>query len=152
MRENKAAKDEEFKNVWKNMKIGKNRPLEADELEYYDRLAQDEAGKELDRRKEEEMELEEFRRQAQASSIPEAPHSGAAGGQASVGPYLPPPSLLKRPAPAIKPLLKIKPKDYSMIAKKDNEPASKKAKGEKTIEEEGSGPLGLLADYDDDSS
>ena len=147
LRENKAAKDEEFKNVWKSMKVGKNRPLDGDELAYYDQLAQDEANRDLRRRKEEEMELEEFRKQAQAS----LQDGGEGGLSVTVGPSLPPSVSLKRPAPvSIKPLLKIKPKEITS-KKGDDEPASKKAKGANE-EEEGNGLMGLLADYGEDES
>jgi hypothetical protein len=144
LRENKARKDEEFKNVWKSMKTGKNRPLDEDELDHLNKLAQGEASKEMERRREEELELEEFRRQAQA----------AQAGPCAIGPAPPPPTLtLKRsaPAPMVKPFLKII-KQKEGAVKRIEEPAPIKPKD--VDENKGGGLAGLLANYideDDDS-
>lgn len=151
LRENKARKDEEFKNVWKSMKQGKNRPLDEDELDHLNRLAEGEAAREMERKREEEMELEEFRRQAQAI------HGQEEQGVAAVGPSLPPPNPShKRPAPApiAKPLLKIIKQKEGTVKKQVKEPAaaSNETKDADGGPESGEGLTGLLslADYGDE--
>jgi hypothetical protein len=141
LRENKARKDEEFKNMWKSMKTGKNRPLDEDELDHLNKLAQGEASKEMERRREEELELEDFRRQAQA----------AQEGPSAVGPAPPPPTLSRKrsaPAPIVKPLLRIIKQKEGAVRKEVEEPAPSKPKD---MDENKAGGLAeLLADYGDE--
>ena len=58
--ENKEKKEEAFQAVWKSMKVGKNKPLEAEDVEFMDAVA--ERGRADERRlaEAEAKELEEY--------------------------------------------------------------------------------------------
>ncbi|KAF6257303.1 N-terminal domain of NEFA-interacting nuclear protein NIP30-domain-containing protein [Scenedesmus sp. NREL 46B-D3] len=66
--ERKKAKQDAFDDTWKQMKTGKNRPLDADELEFYDSLAQQEAEQHRRMRQEEDEELAAFRQAVAAAA------------------------------------------------------------------------------------
>ncbi|KAL4443281.1 hypothetical protein ABPG75_011018 [Micractinium tetrahymenae] len=70
LREAKEAKEAAFQDQWKKMKQGKNRPLDEDEMEFVDSIAQAEAAARRRQREEEEAELAAFH----------AAQRGAAGG------------------------------------------------------------------------
>lgn len=54
------AQEEEFQDKWRLMKQGKNKPLEADEVEFLDSVAEQEALTARRKREEEAQELESF--------------------------------------------------------------------------------------------
>ncbi|PSC75898.1 hypothetical protein C2E20_1152 isoform X2 [Micractinium conductrix] len=60
LREAKEAKDAAFQDQWKQMKQGKNRPLDEEELEFIDSVAATEAARVRAARAEEESELAAF--------------------------------------------------------------------------------------------
>lgn len=76
--ERKKAKQDAFDEQWRQMKTGKNRPLDADELEFYNSLAQQEAEQQRRIRQEEEAELAAFREAVAAAAAAKAAAAAAA--------------------------------------------------------------------------
>lgn len=77
LREQKEAKQAKFEDQWKQMKTGKNRPLDEDELEFLDNLIEAEN---VQRRKvveEEKKELEAFREAIKSSQVDGRLHAGS---------------------------------------------------------------------------
>lgn len=62
LREQKEAKEARFQDQWKQMKTGKNRPLDDDELEFLDGMAAAEAAHQRRLAAEENAELEAFQK------------------------------------------------------------------------------------------
>ncbi|KFM27463.1 hypothetical protein F751_1240 [Auxenochlorella protothecoides] len=62
LRDAKEAKESAFQETWKQMKTGKNRPLDEEELEFFDAVAEAEALKRRREQEEEAAELDSFRR------------------------------------------------------------------------------------------
>ncbi|KAH7620214.1 hypothetical protein NADE_002843 [Nannochloris sp. 'desiccata'] len=60
LREQREAKDAQFKEQWKQMKTGKNRPLDEDELDFLDGIAAAENAKRKKEAEEEAAELDAF--------------------------------------------------------------------------------------------
>jgi hypothetical protein len=60
LREQREAKDAQFKEQWKQMKTGKNRPLDEDELDFLDGVAAAENAKRKKEAEEEAAELDAF--------------------------------------------------------------------------------------------
>mmetsp|Transcript_2902 Transcript_2902/g.8176 ORF Transcript_2902/g.8176 Transcript_2902/m.8176 type:complete len:227 (+) Transcript_2902:484-1164(+) len=60
LEENKKAKEDKFQEVWKSMKIGKNRPLDEEDMEFLDGVYSAEAQIEKSKRKEEQEEVAAF--------------------------------------------------------------------------------------------
>jgi FAM192A/Fyv6, N-terminal domain len=60
LREQREAKDAQFKEQWKQMKTGKNRPLDEDELDFLDGIAAAENAKRKREAEEEAAELDAF--------------------------------------------------------------------------------------------
>jgi hypothetical protein len=56
----RVAQEEEFQDKWRIMKQGKNKPLEAEEIEFLDSVAAHELETERRKRAEEAQELESF--------------------------------------------------------------------------------------------
>ncbi|WIA30040.1 hypothetical protein OEZ86_000135 [Tetradesmus obliquus] len=137
--ERKQAKQDAFDAQWKQMKTGKNRPLDADELEFYDSLAQQEAEAHRRIRQEEAEELVAFREAVAAAAAAKAaaaeataaadaaeggPDEAAAAdeqvgsravlGRSGSGPGTAKPAVgrlgIKPALPVLKPILKVKPK------------------------------------------
>ncbi|KAG2441234.1 hypothetical protein HYH02_010077 [Chlamydomonas schloesseri] len=142
LRERKAAKDAEHEDKWRQMKVGKNRPLDPDELLFLDSVAEAEAARERAWSELERAELEAFKAAVRERGS-EAPAAGvtataaAAAGSGSAGATSPSgasaaearPALVAKvgvpsvaaavlaaPKPVIKPLVKIKPKAASNAA------------------------------------
>ncbi len=69
LREAKERKEAEFQGKWKMMKTGKNRPLDAEELAFMDRLHDEEAEKERQRQKYEEDGMMEFREASRRARV-----------------------------------------------------------------------------------
>ncbi|KAG2423870.1 hypothetical protein HXX76_014924 [Chlamydomonas incerta] len=82
LRERKAAKDAEHEDKWKQMKVGKNRPLDADELMFLDSVAEAEAARERAWGELERAELEAFKAAVRERGS-EAPAAGEAAGAAA---------------------------------------------------------------------
>lgn len=78
LREAKEKKDLAFQEGWKQMKTGKNRPLDEEELEFFDKLAEAEALKRRQENAEEAAELDAFRK-AREQEVQDAERSKAAG-------------------------------------------------------------------------
>ncbi|GLC65126.1 hypothetical protein PLESTF_000254800 [Pleodorina starrii] len=122
LRERKAAKDAEHAEKWKQMKIGKNRPLDPEELQFLDAVAAAEAEREKAWSEMERAELEAFKAAVRERSVePEAgPGPAAAGSAPKSDPRVPNvvATAAARPAaaaappskPVLKPLVKVKPK------------------------------------------
>ncbi|KAG1664243.1 hypothetical protein FOA52_003496 [Chlamydomonas sp. UWO 241] len=171
LREAKQAKQEAFDNQWKQMKQGKNRALEPDELAFMDALRDEELTRDREVRHQEDAELLEFRR-ALAKAKEDAEAAAADGLGAATSAALPQPAA-KRPhavaKPAlklpVKPAIRVKPKAPSALAAPvaaaaGEGPEAKKAKTEEAaVEEEkdkeasddGGGLAGLLGGYGSDS-
>ena len=63
-----VSQEEEFQDKWRIMKQGKNKPLEAEEIEFLDSVVAQEMETERRKRAEEAQELESF--QVRSSSHP----------------------------------------------------------------------------------
>mmetsp|Transcript_35831 Transcript_35831/g.49733 ORF Transcript_35831/g.49733 Transcript_35831/m.49733 type:complete len:227 (+) Transcript_35831:268-948(+) len=59
--ENKEKKEEAFQEIWRSMKVGKNRPLDDDEADFYDHVAKQSWQKERGIQEDEEEELAAFK-------------------------------------------------------------------------------------------
>lgn len=81
LKERKEAKDADHQEKWKQMKVGKNRPLEEDELDFLDSLAEVEVKRKQEEKRQEEAELEAFRQMKQIAQEKNI---------AEIGPSLPP--------------------------------------------------------------
>ncbi|GIL87859.1 hypothetical protein Vretifemale_15849, partial [Volvox reticuliferus] len=128
LRERKAAKDAEHAEKWKQMKVGKNRPLDADELQFLDSVAAAEAEKERAWSEMERAELEAFKAAVRERSVePEGtpgPAHAPAGPAIKTDPRVPSAvtasvGTLAQPKPILKPLVKVKPKIVKEAAVKD---------------------------------
>eukprot|EP00879_Flechtneria_rotunda_P020765 GHRR01021858.1.p1 GENE.GHRR01021858.1~~GHRR01021858.1.p1 ORF type:complete len:249 (+),score=137.12 GHRR01021858.1:691-1437(+) len=83
--ERKKAKQEAFEAQWKQMKTGKNRPLEADELEFLDTVAQQQAAQLAAAMRQEQEALEAYRAAvAAAAEVKTAASAGGGGENANV--------------------------------------------------------------------
>lgn len=60
--ERKEAKEQEFEENWASMKVGKNKPLDAEEVEFFDEMENERRAAEAKRKREENEELEKFKR------------------------------------------------------------------------------------------
>lgn len=78
LREAKEAKETAFQEQWKQMKQGKNRPLDEEEMEFIDSVAEQEAAARRRQREEEAAELAAFHAAQQQ-------HQGGGGGDAGTG-------------------------------------------------------------------
>eukprot|EP00873_Tetraselmis_striata_P046582 jgi/Tetstr1/466846/TSEL_011303.t1 len=142
--ENKEAKEEKFQEVWKSMKVGKNRPMDEDEMQFLDSVYKSETARENAKRQEEEKELAAFqlaRLEAQNKDADEQVVQAAKKPAA-------------KPAPkkeAKKPLIRavIKPKKANGDPHSAG-PSEKRQKVEAAAEEGGGGLAGL-AGYGSDS-
>ncbi|KAI8467414.1 MAG: hypothetical protein J3K34DRAFT_454496 [Monoraphidium minutum] len=132
--ERKAEKDAAFQENWRQMKTGKNRPLDPEEADFFEGLRRLKAEQETAARQEEMSELEAFREAVRAAAgskgdgdagaaagadgpataaegeALERRRSGgaaASGGGAAAGAA---PQPVKKAAPLIKPLIKVIPK------------------------------------------
>ncbi|GIL67800.1 hypothetical protein Vafri_21076 [Volvox africanus] len=131
LRERKAAKEAEHEDKWKQMKIGKNRPLDADELQFLDSVAAAEAEKERAWSEMERAELEAFKAAVRERSVePEGapgPAPQLTGPALKTDPRVPsavtasvgPAGTLAQPKQILKPLVKVKPKAVKEAAVKD---------------------------------
>jgi hypothetical protein len=61
--------EEEFQDKWRIMKQGKNKPLEADEVDFLDAVAEQEVVTERRKREEEAQELESFQVTSSADAV-----------------------------------------------------------------------------------
>ncbi|KAL6768209.1 hypothetical protein ACKKBF_B38210 [Auxenochlorella protothecoides x Auxenochlorella symbiontica] len=95
LRDAKEAKESAFQETWKQMKTGKNRPLDEEELEFFDAVAEAEALKRRREQEEEAAELDSFRRLRQEQE--EGLRSDPPG--VLIGPAAPPPETAGRAAP-----------------------------------------------------
>ncbi|GAX82691.1 hypothetical protein CEUSTIGMA_g10117.t1 [Chlamydomonas eustigma] len=120
LREAKEKKESDFQNMWKQMKQGKNRPLDAEELTFMDKLLDEEANRERQKRLLEEEGLEEYRKALEAAK--EASHQEEASSLRSKLQLDPPAAKRVLPAApskqnyALKPTIKVKPKHSSSAA------------------------------------
>ncbi|KAL4423399.1 hypothetical protein ABPG77_009977 [Micractinium sp. CCAP 211/92] len=120
LREAKEAKEAAFQEQWKTMKQGKNRPLDDDEFEFVDSIAQAEAAARRRQREEEEAELAAFHA-AQRGAAGGGGEGAGAGAGAIVGlaeeqqpgagsdPAAPAAAAAAKPPPAAKPAAARKP-------------------------------------------
>mmetsp|Transcript_17627 Transcript_17627/g.38456 ORF Transcript_17627/g.38456 Transcript_17627/m.38456 type:complete len:244 (-) Transcript_17627:67-798(-) len=111
--DNKAKKEEEFQEVWKSMKVGKNRPLDEEDCEFYDELAKSKWQTDRHIKESEQDELLAFKLARETRVV-------------EVKPKEVDPSLLAAPAPAVKrkaglissKVTKPKPKVAAVVVKK----------------------------------
>lgn len=101
LKEQRDAKDAAFQEQWKQMKTGKNRPLEEDELHFLDSLAQAEQQRWKVEIEQEKAELESFRQHREPKSKLHPPLGGATTTQSAVA------AVPKRKVPAV---ITVKPK------------------------------------------
>lgn len=78
--ERKKAKQDAFDDQWKQMKTGKNRPLDPDELDFLDALARHEARQLNNMQQQEEAELQAYREAVVAAAEAKAAAAAATGG------------------------------------------------------------------------
>ncbi|GLI65154.1 hypothetical protein VaNZ11_008605, partial [Volvox africanus] len=131
LRERKVAKEAEHADKWKQMKIGKNRPLDADELQFLDSVAAAEVEKERAWSELERAELEAFKAAVRERSVEPEGAPGPAplltGPAIKTDPRVPSAvtvsvgtaATLAQPKPILKPLVKVKPKVAKEAAVKD---------------------------------
>ena len=60
--ERREEKDREFQEQWASMKVGKNKPLDEEEVEFLDEIESERRAAEAKRKREEDGELEAFKR------------------------------------------------------------------------------------------
>jgi len=136
--ENKEAKEEKFQEVWKSMKVGKNRPLDEDEMQFLDSVYKSESAREQAKQEEERTELAAFQLAQLEAQTKEAADA--------------PPEVHKpRPKPAVKKAVEKKNPIIRAVIKKKCHNEREEAPSEKRQKtEEGPGLAGL-ADYGSDS-
>ncbi|KAG2494722.1 hypothetical protein HYH03_007236 [Edaphochlamys debaryana] len=112
LRERKAAKDAEHEEKWKLMKIGKNRPLDAEELQFLDVVAEAEAERERAWSAMERAELEAFKAAVrERSAEPEAgPSAEAPAPKPKADPRMPAALAAAPKPPPLRAVVKVKPK------------------------------------------
>ena len=179
LREQREAKDAQFKEQWKQMKTGKNRPLDEDEMEFLDGIAAAENARRQREADEEAAELDAFHKALKEQQETKARDDLEAeiGGEKERIPREASKKNLIKPTTTnttatttaaaavvrIKPkiIAKVKPKrDLPVSDSKDNdvtqgEEQAKKQKVENTTttsEAEGEGLAGLFGDYGSDDS
>jgi len=151
--EKKQLKDDEFQEQWKLMKQGKNRPLDADELDFLDSVEAKKRKAEDSRRVEEETELLEFQLareqalQTRSSSL-QPPHKAKQ--------TLHHPSKKTKKAASSSMMIRVKPKVKvaPAVQAKPKLPEPEPAALEKQADDEGAAGAGLgslVADYGSDS-
>ncbi|GAB4818646.1 hypothetical protein N2152v2_005692 [Parachlorella kessleri] len=104
LREAKEAKEQAFQDMWKQMKQGKNRPLDEDELEFLDSVADAAAEQERAVRQQEEEALAAF--QEALREREEAKQAEEAAKQHPAAAVAHKPQHQKRPLPPVKPKAK----------------------------------------------
>lgn len=136
--ERKEMKELEFEENWQSMKVGKNKPLDAEEVEFLDELENERKAAEKKRQREESEELEAFKRaQVDKASNPSvsADVSAVQGGKETPAAAAPPAAVVAR-------------KKTIGVRVKAKAPTTKEAPEETPA----SGGLGgLLGDYGSDS-
>jgi len=156
----RAEKEARFQEQWKQMKIGKNRPLDEDELQFLDSFWKAEAEEVKRRAQEEQVEIEEFqklRNKMLNSNLVEENRSKQLKREGSarvlkINEEAPPPAKTR----TSKPRLLVKPKPFHPPAEEEAhlechkrakmEPVAPQGGQERTI-----GLCGLLGDYGSDS-
>lgn len=129
--EREEHKEQEFQEKWASMKVGKNRPLDADEAEFLDEVENERRAAELKRKREENDELEKFK-------------SLQRGTSATVREVENAPPAQETPKPVVA-VVKKKP---TRVKARIKEPIEKKpSEVEKSSNE--NGLAGLLGDYTD---
>ena len=160
----RAEKEARFQEQWKQMKIGKNRPLDEDELQFLDGLFKAEAEEVRRKAQEEQVEVEEFQKlrakMLKSNGVDEVQRPVRRDGSGKLGRE--DSSAGQRQAsrphgPTSKPRLVVKAK-HSLVEKEENLGCQKRQKTELTSPasqggQEGSaiGLAGLLGDYASDS-
>ena len=134
--EAKERQELEFADQWTEMKIGKNRPLDAEEFEFLSKVEDEQREIELKRKREEMSELEVFRKTQQASE----------GVARMVD------ENKTAPAPACVVARRAKPKIAIKSKAKAPQPTPEVVDDESKISSDAGGGLGgLLGDYGSDS-
>jgi hypothetical protein len=154
----RAEKEARFQEQWKQMKIGKNRPLDEDELQFLDSFWKAETEEVKRRAQEEQIEIEEFqklRNKMLNSNVVEENRSKIVTREGSgrvLHHQAPPPTSTR----TSKPRLLVKPKPFHPPAEEEVHLEShKRAKMEPAAPQGGqertNGLCGLLGDYGSDS-
>lgn len=171
LQEQRDAKEAKFQEQWRQMKTGKNRPLDEDEMEFLDSLASVEDQRQQQVQAQEDAALAEYHaalRQQQeaaaahaaAAEAAEAAGPGAAG--AAKAPKLKTSKAL-RSAALVKPIIRPKVQRAAVAAAVEQQPAAKRQRSEAASaadvgggggidSEPGGGLAGLLGGYGSDSS
>jgi len=144
--ERKEMKELEFEENWQSMKVGKNKPLDAEEVEFLDEVENALRASEAKRKREEKDEVEAFKRAQRMD--------GGAGGEATkpgldVTPDEAPklqPTLVSRKKPVV--AVRAKPK---IVAREPEENMKVDTATSRDEDESGPGLGGLLGDYGSDS-
>ena len=136
-------KELEFEENWQSMKVGKNKPLDAEEVEFLDEVENALRASEAKRKREEKDEVEAFKRaQRMEGDADGKPALNAAPEEA---PKLQP-TLVSRKKPAV--AVRAKPK---IVPKEPEENIKVDAASARDKDESGPGLGGLLGDYGSDS-
>mmetsp|Transcript_35339 Transcript_35339/g.67580 ORF Transcript_35339/g.67580 Transcript_35339/m.67580 type:complete len:255 (+) Transcript_35339:254-1018(+) len=153
--ENKAAKEEAFQEIWRSMKVGKNRPLDEDEAGFYDEMAKKRWFEERETKQADEDQLAAFKvaRLEQVAAAVELPklHEFSSPSPASQMAAV----TTKRRAPqvCIKPMVKVKVIKKSSPNSGTRTPSSPDLKQHDDIASNRSGGLlGIAAYGSDDES
>jgi hypothetical protein len=93
---NKDAKEQAFQEVWKSMKVGKNRPLDEDEITFYDDLAKQTWRKEREESAADAEEMSAFKLAREQQLVAKAPEPSPAAAASLLAPSAP---AAKRKAP-----------------------------------------------------
>lgn len=141
--ERKEMKELEFEENWQSMKVGKNKPLDAEEVEFLDEVENALRASEAKRKREEKDEVEAFKRaQRMEGDADGKPALNAAPEEA---PKLQP-TLVSRKKPAV--AVRAKPK---IVVKEPEENIKVDAASARDKDESSPGLGGLLGDYGSDS-
>lgn len=157
--EQRAEKEARFQEQWKQMKIGKNRPLDEDDLQFLDSFWKAETEEVKRRTQEEEIEIEEFqklRKKMLNSNVVEENRSKnlKREGSGRVLNHQAPPPASTRTSKLVKLLVKPKP-SHPPAEEEAHLECHKRAKMEPPASQGGQertiGLSGLLGDYGSDS-
>lgn len=111
---NKDAKEAAFQEVWKSMKVGKNRPLDEDEITFYDDLAKQTWRKERDESAADAEQMSAFKLAREQQVVAKAPEPSPVAAASLLAPPAP---AAKRKAPmGVRAVVKVVKKDVAASA------------------------------------
>mmetsp|Transcript_40357 Transcript_40357/g.48923 ORF Transcript_40357/g.48923 Transcript_40357/m.48923 type:complete len:246 (-) Transcript_40357:127-864(-) len=149
--ENKQAKEDEFQEKWKQMKTGKNRPLDEEEIEFFEELHEQEKQKNQAVKEQEEEALLSF--QVAQAQMEERVTKVAEPVQMAASISNPAPLAHKRKPKPLAGLVRVKPSASSKKARLEEPEPQVEQQNSSSDDEGGAGLGGLLAygSSDDDN-